>query len=218
MAKRKRSNSGVDLPPSYRRKTNPKQSKKVSSVLTKIGELEMKTLDTGFTADSTTSTNVVPLTSIQQGDSVNTRDGNKIWLKSIAIRCSMSLEDQAQPVKSRFLIVHDKQPNGTSATVTDVLTTAVVEDYTNTKNFSRFTVLMDKVVVLNQTNSIANNKQKAFFKKYIKIPEHLALSTFKDGNTAPPNTGELTLMYFSDTAAGTQDMDVNGSCRLRFQG
>jgi len=179
---------------------------------------EMKTFDVGFSTDASTTGAVVQLTTIPTGDDGLTRDGKKIAVKSLHIRCSYSLEDQAVNQKARFLLVHDNAPNQTTFSASNLLSSLTIENFTNPAFFSRFTVLMDKVIVLNQQNSIANNTQKGFFSKYVPVPPKLQLTTYRDGTTDIPENGSFALVYYGDVAAGTTDLDVNGAVRVRFLG
>ncbi|MEO5351338.1 MAG: hypothetical protein H7836_17100, partial [Magnetococcus sp. YQC-3] len=79
---------------------------------------------------------------------------------------------------------------------------------------SRFDVLMDKTVSLNEGSGAV---QKLFFKKYIKIRDN-SVTSFVDGTASIPMTNSYNLLYLSDVAAGATDVNVFGQCRLRFVG
>jgi len=116
----------------------------------------------------------------------------------------------------RFLLVYDRQSNATDFTTADLLANGNPQGLKNVATYGRFVVLWDKVVVLNQTSG--GGVQKLFIKKYLKVPLKAQIASYADGNASAPVTGNLCLMYLSDTAAGATDADVNGFCRLKFIG
>lgn len=185
---------------------------------------ELKFNDVSFNTDATTTETVVDLNNFAAGDTVNLRDGNKTIQRSIELRVKLELEAITQNVVCRFVVVHDKNANAAAPTFSGSILTSVFDAATpqalrQISTLSRFTILMDKVVVVNQSASNAGGLQKAFFKKYIKIGNpDCQLASYGANTASIPMSGSLTLLYISDVAAGTTDINVSGTARLRFVG
>lgn len=177
---------------------------------------EIKYFDVSFATDASTTPAVGALNAVAAGDTNLLRDGNKIAMKALGIRFSMTNESIAQNVKTRVVIVLDHNANGASPAWTDVFDAATIESQRKVSNMSRFEILMDKVVVLNASTSTAGAFQKGFFKKYIKMPNVIA--SYADGTGNSPITNALSIMYISDVASGLTDQDVTGTTRLYFHG
>lgn len=201
----------VTRPSLPRRMTN-------ASIARQVGGQETKYFDSAFSADASTTTQIQSVNALAQGNTRVTRIGNKIAMKSVSLRVSYNAEALAQNVKARFMLVIDHQSNASDFVVADLLNNPYIEAFTQIGNFGRFTVLMDKVVVLNSTTSTAGALQKGFFKKHIRIRPIHQIVNYNVGTASAPLTGNLVLLYLSDIAAGTTDMDVAGNVRLKFIG
>lgn len=183
---------------------------------------EKKFNDVSFATDATTTGTVVALNTFAAGDTALLRDGNKVMNKSLNLRISYALESLTASANLRFIVVLDKNANGTSPTVASALTgpldAITPEAQRRVDSISRFWVLMDEVVTLNAQTGTGGALSKGFLQRNIKIPQDLALSQYIDGTAAVPVSNSLSLLYFSDLAAGAADVDISGTCRLRFVG
>lgn len=192
-----------------------KRERSIPALLTS----EKKYNDTSSVADVTTTATIVSLNSVAAGDTALLRDGNKILCVSIQIRATLVLESLAANSIIRYLIVHDKNSNGTAPTAAQVFEgTPAVYSMKSVANASRFTTLLDKVVVLNNQSDTAGAVAKAYRSEYIKVPQQLQLSQFADGSAAVPVSGSLSLIIIGDIAAGAADVDAIFNIRLRFIG
>lgn len=135
-------------------------------------------LDTGtiVTAGAVTPTvNIIP-----QGVLENNRVGRKCTIKSIMWRYDVVLTPVTASVDTtdmvRIIMFLDKQCNGATAAVLDILETADYQSFNNLSNTGRFRILMDKTHVLQAmsgsgrgtTDTLAfgeNIKSGTFFKK-----------------------------------------------------
>lgn len=181
--------------------------------------VEKKFFDSVTVTDATTTTSVLNLNNMGAGDTALLRDGNKILCKSIQLRGSFSLEAVSANAIVRYMIVHDKNGNGTAPTAAQVFEgTPAVQALKNIGNASRFVTLLDKTIVLNSTTTTATALQKEYISEYVKIPQNLQLAAYADGTAAVPITGSLSLLIISDLAAGAADVDVVVNTRLRFIG
>lgn len=93
---------------------------------------------------------------IAQGVTESTRVGRKCTIKSINWRYNVfspAAADQADPPSGdsvRVILYVDKQCNGATAAVTDILETGDYQSFRNLANVGRFTILMDKMCNVDQ--------------------------------------------------------------------
>jgi len=175
-----------------------------------------KYFDTAITADAVSTGTIVQLTSIAAGTTALTRVGNKVMMKSATIRLALALEGVLNNINARFMLVVDRQPNAATFAIASLLEAPTVESMPAIINKSRFKILWDHVVTANDFGGASVTK--AFIKHFVKIPEECNLTTYFDGTAAIPTTNSLVLVYLSDTAAGTTDLDVAGVVRICANG
>ncbi len=131
---------------------------------------ELKFFDTTFgpTAVSTggTITNS-SLALIAQGTGENERVGRKCTVKRIDIQGTWIMSSTATTAsgqqKVRVIIYMDKQTNGLTAGVTDLLETATINSFYNLANSGRFRILSDKFQSLNATAASGDGTTDATF-------------------------------------------------------
>lgn len=99
---------------------------------------------------------------VSQGIAENQRIGRKIVIRAINMRWFYNLQfQQDQPDIGggdtlRIIVFMDKQANGATALVTDILETAQIESYRNLANKNRFEVLMDRKYTLNRMIAVTD--------------------------------------------------------------
>lgn len=175
--------------------------------------------DSTVATDATTTPVTLALNSVAAGDTIITRDGNKILQKALSLRIQWNNEAVTQNNRVRILVVHDMNANNATVAMGGVLISADIGSFTNTATKSRFTILWDKVIVMNQTaDGSATVLNKGFMKKYIKIPVPCQAAVYGDGTAQAPVTGGLTLYYVGDVVAGATDLDFSVNARLTFVG
>lgn len=109
---------------------------------------EIKNLDDSRTASNAISANTAEvnlLNGIAQGDAENQRDGRVI--KPLACIARFQYEPATGTAANliRILLVHDKQPDGSTISYADVLNSATGYSLSNADLHYRFTVLHDSV-------------------------------------------------------------------------
>lgn len=184
---------------------------------------ELKFLDTAFNTDASTTATIVALTTMATGDTIITRDGNVISARALELRVNSSLEAITQNATLRFVVVCDHGANSAAPTFSGTATTSVFDATTiqamrNLSCLDKYTILMDKTFVINQSASNAGGVQHHFFKKWIKIPRHCQEVRYQDNTSAIPMKNALSLLYIADVASGVTDVDIAGQARLRFVG
>lgn len=214
--------------PSFAQKSQP-AAKKARRATTRVPRQatslapELKFLDTAFNTDASTTATIVALTTMATGDTIITRDGNVISARALELRVNSSLEAITQNATLRFVLVCDHGANAAAPTFSGTATTSVFDATTiqamrNLSCLDKYTILMDKTFVINQSASNAGGVQHHFFKKWIKIPPQCQEIRYQDNTSAILMKNALSLLYIADVASGVTDVDIAGQARLRFVG
>lgn len=179
--------------------------------------VEKKFFDVAYSAQSVdyTSPIISDLTAIAQGDTFETRDGNKIRLKSIYINLWFALPDAANYAAVRVMLLHDKQGVGTTPAITDILEStgsdAIVTSPLEKDVIARWEVMMNKEFTLDKDN---NNSRlvKRFFKVSIPV-------TYNGTTSSDVFTNPIYLVMTSSEASAASSGNpptVTGTVRMRF--
>lgn len=117
------------------------------------GGIEKKYLDLALINGTIPTTGVVipSLNLVGQGAGSNERIGNKITIRNINIRWWFTIDNVSGFCPStcmRFIVYVDKQCNGTSANVNEILSTNDYASFRNMDTVDRFQILTDKYVVM----------------------------------------------------------------------
>lgn len=118
----------------------------IRGTLATLSEPKEHIIDTA-TAVAPTAGIVIPLTqSIIQGDDLNNRAGDKIYLKSIDLRAQYTLNVLVNTGTVRYVLFFDTQNTGSVPLVTDVLNIQTVTSAYQTRNHlqKRFHILRDQ--------------------------------------------------------------------------
>lgn len=116
-------------------------------------------MDTTFTATATEASNghiaLDSICKIPQGTTESGRIGRKVVLKAVSIRLVYTLEQTTAQANTddgcRVIVYHDRQTNGTAASVTDILKSNSYLSFNNLANKDRFKILSDKFYDLSAT-------------------------------------------------------------------
>lgn len=159
------------------------------------------------------------LSGIAQGTTAETRIGTKAFVWSAAIRGKMQLIQTAGGSFDhddivRVLLVVDKQSNGTTPAIQDVLattgTTADIHSFRNLENMNRFVVLSDNSYVFNVQaaagDGVANDtapvvKRFSLFKTWKTALKVVYDTTDTIGTTASIKDNNIWLMAYSEHGA-----------------
>lgn len=107
---------------------------------------------------------------IVQGATDQNRIGRKCVVSKIVMRCFATLPvatgtaAATMPLSSdflRFILYLDKQANGATAAVTDILETATIQSMNNLTNVQRFYILKDKLFELKARSAICQGASDA---------------------------------------------------------
>lgn len=151
------------------------------------GNIEKKYYDATITqaADSSAGVIIPSLNLIAQGTTDQLRIGNKVNIRNInlKIHCYMDNQVALQPVNGmwRMILYVDKQCNGATAAVTDILKTADWQSFRNMDQVDRFIILKDKVYqlpVYTRDGSYSSQADRFFrMSKRMFLPVHFSSTT-----------------------------------------
>ncbi len=163
---------------------------------------------------------------IAQDTTESTRVGRKCTIRSINWRWNAVLLDTVStqvpgtPETTRIILYLDKQTNGVTAAVTDILETADFQSFNNLANKSRFRILMDRSFTLAVTagagdGTAANDwtgqgLNDSFYKK-CNIPIEYD-NTATTGAIATVRSNNIGVLVIGD-GTGTS---IGSKMRLRF--
>ncbi len=190
----------------------------------RAGELKFHDVELDDAVVSGTGTVTATINIIPQGVTEVQRIGRKCTLRNMGWRYSIELPEsdaQATPPESdsvRMILFIDKQANGATATVTDLLETAAIQSFRNLANSGRFTFLCDKLHNMNYNNLASDGAglvsagrsrfEHTFFTK-LDLPIEFSSTTGAIGEIRSNNLG--VLLISSATVAR-----FDSSIRIRF--
>lgn len=187
---------------------------------------EMKFFDTDISVANVANafvaaTNQVPtLHIIPQGDTQSTRDGRRVWLKSIHLKFTVTPGTLTSDVRNKFrwILYMDTQCNGAAITGAQLLQNFTVNGYRNIENTQRIKVIKDvsfTIPILStlEDASVRQNERLVRYNKTCNIPIDWD-STASTGSLATTRSNCIGLIYVATSAADT--MDVVGESRVRF--
>lgn len=212
------------------KKTNPAYVKGAIACYGGNRELKYKDIVQGLTAISATTTQVVLLNGIAQGDDNTNRDGRQACMQAVQLRFRLANVYGTPPTLQtiiRLVLVWDNAPNsGTIPTLADIFDTSTAlttDNVPKIDNANRFTILKDDVVVMGPyvysttaTQSLAaSDRVNAYHEMYKK----LGLVTQYSGTgatVASIQNGALYLCYWNDQAIAGTNPQMAYTSRCRF--
>ncbi len=203
-----------------------KRSRSVGPRRSRLSSGELKffdsTLDDTLVASAGGLTDSICL--IADGTTESERVGRKCTLRSVHWRYTafLGIKDAvatpALPDSLRIIMYQDKQCNGLTAAITDVLDTANIHSFRNLSNSSRFNILCDKLVSINYDGLASDGagvvsqarKQREFvWYKKLNIPLEFSGITGALTEVRSNNVGVILI-----SANGT--VGFQSQLRLRF--
>ncbi len=163
------------------------------------------------------------LNEIPEGTTQSERIGRTVTLRSIHIRGAMKIPvvaaDNDAFQRIRLVLYCDKQANGATAQVLDLLETADINSYRNLAESRRFRILYDKIYLMNATTSGNGTIARAAevgrgfnINANVNIPLEFSAST---GAIAELRSDNVGLMAICDAITATAPQ-VNFSWRIRY--
>jgi hypothetical protein len=200
-----------------------------------------KGCDTDISANSidttmTSAVNIIPLNLIRSGNGSWNRIGRILHMRSIRLKFSVESTFSSGITTTytrqlRYVLVYDKQPNGTLPTKADIFSNKTQDGVENAKwdsllaydNMQRFVILKDETIPMtppvrsfDSTGSYTNTSSIDYYRDvYLKL-NHMV--NYKAENSPAVigdiSTGGLYLVYMVDP--GTSVVNTSGVARLRY--
>jgi len=137
-----------------------------------------------------------------EGNTDQTRIGNKICVKSVMLRgqAIYNPNGTVAPQLVRVLVYLDKQANGATAAVTDILAAAAFNSFNNLDNSDRFRTLAEETFVMPASGGYsAGNTLPAAYQFFLKAKLNLAVKYKGNAGSvadlASANIGVLVISY-----------------------
>lgn len=160
---------------------------------------------------------------IPQNVTSSGRIGRKVTVKSVHLKGMVTLRQSNSGSLSsnrfRMIIYHDKQANGATAAVLDILKTTTIDSFRNLNNVSRFRILHDQTFAMNsmaaEGNAAVNIVERIYnlnINKDVSIP--LEFSGAAGGITELTSGNIGVLCIASEVTTNTSQ--VRFTTRVRF--
>lgn len=150
------------------------------------------------------------LVHIVQGPEEDQRIGRKCTIKSIHMRGQFILSTATNPAiagdRVRVIVYQDKQTNGATATVANLLQTSDIDSFRNLENSGRFKYLLDKTYTLNAMAASGNGSTDQTFEsvrhfkwdKNCNIPIEYSATTGSMTEIRSNNIGVMMIPHVSN--------------------
>lgn len=175
---------------------------------------EKKWVDRFNTAATASSVaQIISLCDLQQGTTAESRIGENIKLVSLYLKMWLSISNAATNTAIRVMIVEDKQCNGTTFILSDLLEhvgspTQQVVSPLNLNNKYRFKIHFDKVYIL------SINGNRGLFIDYFKSLEEMIRYKSNNGDVTDLASKNFYLVYMSNEAVNVAGVPYQ--FRFRF--
>jgi len=179
---------------------------------------ELKVVDRHTTAAVPPAGSWIPPTQISIvtiGGNINNRVGRKVTMKKLLIRLAFQTSQAIAPLSDatiRVLVVYDRAPNGTIATITSVLDNDSFTSPMNLDNRDRFVVIADQMTTQNVGKN--NNATQMVINRKFNYESIYNLNN--NGDIGDVNTGVLYVMYCKNETASLDGIGVSCRSRVRF--
>ncbi len=194
----------------HRRDPTALEALRLARSTRKLLVVEYKNHQVGLSAAPNSTGAVQHMTTIAEGDDHDDRSGRKIRLKYAEIRGTVQLHASATDSRVRLTLVRDNSGTTTAPSFTDLFASAALHLENRPKigdaqSNARFTILMDKYIIIN-----TNNLTKAF-----KWSKSLDMYVTFTGASAT-NEGKGCLYIFATSNEATNDPVLAASMHMYF--
>ncbi len=163
--------------------------------------------------------------SIAQNNTFSGRIGRKIYISNISIQGQFTQDNTGNTgdcATFRWLVVIDKQSNGTTPAVAEVLDTdgaiSPMHAFRRLENQARFVILADRKVIVNNTPDQGGESCKNFkFNKSFPRGHHVTYDTdVVSGDSDTIKTGNIWFMCLGGSGTQANNGFVQASTRVRY--
>ena len=154
-----------------------------------LAQGEFKAVDIPRGDDVNTTGYVALLNGMIRGDDISQRIGREVTLRSVQFTYQIGVKDGTgidQYV--RAMLVYDRQANGATPLITDILSDANTFSHRNLENRHRFKILFDRMIALNASGEPGSRR---VFKFYRRLNHPVTFNGNTGGTIADIQTGAL---------------------------
>lgn len=175
---------------------------------------ELKSVDVSISQVSDTVGAITLLNGVARGDDIDQRIARKVSSHALELRLHRSVVSPGGTRQiSRVLVVLDKQANGASPAITDVLVSASPYSLYNRNNSLRFHILYDDSVCL---NAVGDSDSFVFTTECLSLKFVQIFNSGDAGTIADITTNALYLITVGTEVAGATAGTVVGRTRYLF--
>jgi len=176
------------------------------------GAVEKKWVDIAQNAafpSASTAGVLTLLNPLTLGNTVNSRIGSRIEVKSVAIRGLFQSAAASIATPIRIKVVYDKQTDGAAPLATDILTNDLIYGHNNLSNAGRFITLIDQVITPTFAPgiSVIGSGGSLVFDLFVKCNLPVKYNSGNAGTVADIVSGAIYMLTYQTGAAATPAND-----------
>lgn len=181
-------------------------------------QAEFKATDKSASMNCDTTGDVALLNGMAIGTDVDQRVGRTVLMKSLYIRLNgYSTVSTGVRQAHRIVVFYDRQNNGGTPAITDVLKTAHYLSMRNLNNRKRFKIIWDWLLPVSSAVGTAPADLSQYcITKYRKLRHPVEFNDGGGNNAADINTGALFILSLGSVASGSTAGGFNIRARVRY--
>ena len=180
-----------------------------------LAQGEFKSVDVVNGADVNTTGFVTLLNGMTRGDDISQRIGREVTLRSVQLTYQIgSKNNTGTDQYVRVMLVYDRQANGSTALISDILSGSNTYAPRNLENRHRFKILFGRMISLNASGEAGSRR---VFKFYRRLNHPVTFNGNTGGTIADIQTGALYFVGIGSAAAGATCARGVLQSRVRYQ-
>lgn len=180
-----------------------------------LAQGEFKSVDVVNGADLNTTGFVTLLNGMTRGDDISQRIGREVTLRSVQLTYQIgSKNGTGTDQYVRAMLVYDRQANGSTALISDILSGSNTYAPRNLENRHRFSILYDRMIALNASGEPGSRRVLRFYRR---LNHPVTFNGNTGGTIADIQTGALYFVAIGSNAAGATDGFGVMQTRVRYQ-
>lgn len=168
------------------------------------------TADSSLFVDSTWTSAASDLIQIAQGDTQNTRSGNKVQLKDVECKWYV-LPSTTTPTNGAVRFVLFWWKSDTSPSIPDPFISSTVNSFLEPIFSDKVVILYDKTLIMSAANQHGPYGYSGSFKRKLDLPMRFDSTAAIGGET-----GNLFLYTIADTNGGTNEATLTTNFKVNF--
>ena len=180
-----------------------------------LAQGEFKSVDVVNGADLNTTGFVTLLNGMTRGDDISQRIGREVTLRSVQLTYQIgSKNNTGTDQYVRVMLVYDRQANGSTALISDILSGSNTYAPRNLENRHRFSILYDRMIAFNASGEPGSRRVLRFYRR---LNHPVTFNGNTGGTIADIQTGALYFVAIGSNPAGATDAAGIMQTRVRYQ-